>query len=139
MACQYIHLNPKDATTITVAIPTGESVALGTRLVSDLQENITIEDNKVKGTLKYIDNFEEFNSSNDTGNFLILKIEEATKGKKVTTNISGEGASGKDKQLDEDGIIIYHVFSTENKINITCDSATRTLELTDLVLKSADV
>lgn len=66
----------------------------------------------------------------------MLVIDEATQGKNVTTKITGNGATGIEKKLDNDGIIIYHIHANDNKITITCEEKTRILDLTELTLKS---
>ena len=44
--------------------------------VSDLQENIEFDGDKVKGILKYLEGYNEFEEGSE-GNFLAIEIEEA--------------------------------------------------------------
>lgn len=104
---------------------------------SDLQSDIAIADNKVTGKLKYIESWTAFDTKDNTGNFLMLKIDEAMQSKVVTTKIEGEGASGKVVTLDNDGIIIYHVHAKTNKITITCEGVDRVLDLSGLDLATS--
>lgn len=103
-----------------------------------LQEGISIDgQNKVTGTSKYLASYPKFSKS-AKGNFLALKIEEATKGETVTGKITGTGATGKTVTLDEDGIIIFKVSNNDNKITITNEETSKVFDLTGLTLSPAE-
>lgn len=137
----FLQFHPNKAT-ITVAIPSGEDVALGSKYVKDLQENIVISGDNVTGTLKYVTEFTEFSESEQEkqeGNYLVIKVEEATKGQKITGSINGTGASGKVVTLTNDGILITRVSNNNNTIKLTNGNTTKTLVLTQLKLSTKTI
>lgn len=122
---------------ITVEVPRGEENFLG-KAVSELQTDVEVNDTKVTGTLNYVEEFTEFNKSNSLeqeGNFIVLKVDEATKGKTVTAKITGTGAKGKLTTLDSDGILICKVANKDNKITFNIEDTSKTLDLTALELR----
>ncbi len=135
----YHKFHPSPATkTITVAIPDGESVVLGSKQVKDLQENITLEGDKIKGTSKYLTEFNDY-SQGANGNFICIKVDEATKKETVKVKVTGTGKTTPEKTLDEDGLLIVKVENIDNKIILTNGNTTKTLILTDLTLKTSEM
>ena len=65
--------------------------------VSDLQENVALNGESITGKLNYVTDFEDFSSNEDEqkGNFLVIKVDEATKGKTVTAELSEAKGEGK--------------------------------------------
>ncbi len=133
--------HPKPATS-KVAVPSSETQLLGTKKVSDLVENLSLEGDKIKGTSKYLESYPEF-SKDAKGNFLPLYFEEAkgaSKGK-VKCELKGTGVKTKKPvAVDEkDGLIVFNVHNTDNTIEITQEGKeTRTLNLSELELKTQD-
>ncbi len=119
-----------------MAIPDGESVALGSKQVKDLQENITLEGDKIKGTSKYLAEFNDY-SQGASGNFICIKVNEATEGKTVTCKMTGTGKTTQEKTLDEDGLLVAKIENINNKIIFTNGDTTKTLDLTSVELKQA--
>ncbi len=121
-----------------MGIPEGKTTALGTKTVGDLQEDIVIKGDKVTGKSKYVTGFTEFNENNPAeqeGNYLVIKVEEATQGKTVMVKMTGQETSGISKKLDPDGILICLIHNQDNKIELTVDSEdTRILDLSELTL-----
>ena len=116
--------------------PRDEEMVLG-KSVSDLQTGVSIADTRVSGTLNYVDNFEKFNEADieeQKGNFLAIKVKEATEGKIVTAKISGTGTKGKSVTLDSDGILISRISDNDNKITLSIEDKEKILILEDLVL-----
>ena len=92
-------------------------VGLGSHTVSEFNEGkveTTVDENGkgyVSGTLKYVENFTEFNNSNDTeqkGHYLVLKIENKfAKCYSITKTVSGEIKTSKVINLSDDTLILH--------------------------------
>lgn len=110
-----------------------DEIALG-RPIYTLQEKIEIgTDDVVRGTLKHVDNWEEFSSveSEQSGHYLALFIPHP----EGTTEVKVKKDSDEDKVIDSDTIIILVKEGTKSfKIDITTSSGnlTRTLDLSKL-------
>ncbi len=127
-------------TEITVEVPRSEESFLG-KTVSELQTDIVVNETNVTGTLNYVEEFTEFNETDpleQEGNFIVLKVDEATKGKTVTAKITGTGTKGKSVKLDEDGVLICKIANNDNKITFTIEDTTKELDLTALTLKEKE-
>ncbi len=106
--------------------------------VSDLQENIKIDDkDAITGKLKYVANFDSY-SKGASGYFLCIKVVEATKGDTVTVKVTGTGASNIQKTLDSDGIVICKIGNNDNKITIGNSGKTKDLTVTGLTLEASE-
>lgn len=107
--------------------------------VKDLQENVAIDkEGNVTGTLKYVDSYPSFSSveSEQKGNYIALKFEEATKGKTVKVKLT------KTSTLDSDGQIVLLVTDTsKNKpLVVTIDGdESYQLNLSKLTLSPAPI
>lgn len=103
--------------------------------VSDLQENVALNGESITGKLNYVTDFEDFSSNEDEqkGNFLVIKVDEATKGKTVTAELSEAKGEGK-RTLDEDGIIVARITSKTQTITITIENESKILKLNELEL-----
>ena len=116
---------------------------LGEKTVQDLAENLSIEGDNVKGSLKYVENWTEFSKTNNSGNFLPLYFEEAKGQAKGTVKVELKGTGAKLKKpvaVDEkDGLIVFQIHNKDNTLEITQEGKeTRTLKLTELELKQQD-
>ena len=129
-----------DTSGVQISPLDGETEVLG-KTVNELQENIAInKNNEITGKLKYVTDFIEFNKSvkeEQKGNFIAIKVEEATQGKTVTGQLAGTGTkNGKPVKLTDDGIFICKVANNDNTIKITVDGENeRTLTLTKVELE----
>ncbi len=127
-----------------MAIPSGEtSLNLGEKTVQDLCENLSIEGDNVKGSLKYVENWTEFSKTDNSGNFLPLYFEEAKGQAKGTVKVELKGTGAKLKKpvaVDEkDGLIVFQIHNKDNTLEITQEGKeTRTLKLSELELKQQD-
>ena len=127
-----------------MAIPSGEtSLNLGEKTVQDLAENLSIEGDNVKGSLKYVENWTEFSKTDNSGNFLPLYFEEAKGQAKGTIKVELKGTGAKLKKpvaVDEkDGLIVFQIHDKDNTLEITQDGKEkRILNLTGLTLNSAE-
>lgn len=116
--------------TVSVEVVPGSENLFG-KNVSELQENIKIRDNVVSGTLKYVKGYNDFSSIEEeqSGNYLALKFDEATKGSTVKVKVT------KESTLTDDGIIVLRLKNTETPITVTIDdNEPQTLQLTGLTL-----
>ena len=127
-----------------MAIPSGEtSLNLGEKTVQDLAENLSIEGDNVKGSLKYVENWTEFSKTDNSGNFLPLYFEEAKGQAKGTVKVELKGTGAKLKKpvaVDEkDGLIVFQIHNKDNTLEITQEGKeTRILKLSELELKQQD-
>ena len=127
-----------------MAIPSGEtSLNLGEKTVQDLCENLSIEGDNVKGSLKYVENWIEFSKTDNSGNFLPLYFEEAKGQPKGTVKVELKGTGAKLKKsvaVDEkDGLIVFQIHNKDNTLEITQEGKeTRILKLSELELKQQD-
>ncbi|WP_298061792.1 hypothetical protein [uncultured Rikenella sp.] len=107
--------------------------------VKDLQENVAIDsEGNVTGTLKYVDSYPNFSSveSEQKGNYLAIKFEEATQGKTVKVKLT------KESTLDSDGQLVLLVTDTsKNKpLVVTVDNEeSYQLNLSKLTLSPAPI
>ena len=110
--------------TVTVEATTTENTdnLFGSTLgITDLQTDIAISsDGKVTGTLKYVKDFTQFNTSNSAeqkGYYLLLSIPEAKTAEKVTCKVIG--GSGIEYPVDKtDGLIILRLTSAATVIEV---------------------
>lgn len=111
------------------------------KTVSDLQENMNVLDNgKITGTLKYVDDYTEFSSdpSLQSGNYLVIHadvvgVPNATISVKVTNPV----------ELDEDRTIVLHIADKDSQTVTVVASAegyattTKVFDLKNLVCESS--
>lgn len=120
-------------------MPDGGDTALGSKKVSDLQSDIRIEDNVVKGTLNWLTDFTDFDSNDATGNYLCLKINEAVGQPEGTVKFQLKGTKVKQKvpkNITDDGIIICLIHDNDNVIELAGDNmSTKILKCSGLELK----
>lgn len=102
----FASLKKNDAVVITTsATAENEDTSLG-KNGSELQEGVEIgADGKVTGKSKYVKGFTGFSSNPEeqNGNYLALKINEATQSKKVRVKLNTE------TDLTDDGIIVFRL------------------------------
>ncbi len=128
--------------TIKVSVPSEEtSLNIGEKTVQDLCENVSIEGNNVKGSLKHVENWTEFSKTDNSGNFLPLYFEEAKGQAKGTVKVELKGTGAKLKKpvaVDEkDGLIVFQIHNKDNTLEITQEGKeARTLNLSQLDLKT---
>ena len=95
---------------VTVNLPGGEVLGID---VSTIQE-VEINDTKVTGTSKYVESFPQFDKD-AKGNFLAIKVDEATKGDTINWELSEAKVKGSGT-FDEDGILVVQLHSNTQKI-----------------------
>ncbi len=105
-----------------------------------MYENLVIRNDNAIGALKYVENWEAFDFSDNSGNFLPLYFEEAKGQAKGTVKCELKGTGAKLKKpvaVDpKDGLIVFQIHNNDNTIEVTSEGKnTRTIKLTDLELK----
>ena len=113
------------------------------KTVSDLQENVSIGNSAITGTLKYVTGYTGFSSDTEmqSGNYLVIHAADAN-ADSVTVEVVG-GTSGP-RTLDSDGIIVLRIANKDTqtvrvisyKDGVSKD--TKTYSLTGLTLESAE-
>lgn len=112
------------------------------KVASALQENIVISDDGISGTLKLIADYSSAGYLDDeaSGNFLALHFD--TDAEDATIKVELVGGIHGEKTLDDDGLCIFRVTSTSQKVKVTVSAdgyltATKTYALTGLTLNNA--
>ena len=129
-----------------ITLSVDSDISAGTDLlgksVSDLQTGITIGDNAITGTLKYVADYTGFSGdvSEQSGNYLALHCE-AAGSDRITVELIN-GTVGHPVQLDDDGLIVVRITDkTTQKIKVVAYEGANTVEkvydLTGLTLNNA--
>lgn len=120
-----------------------EGIDLLGKDASDLQEDISIDNGAVTGTLKYVTDYTGFSSKveEQSGNYLAIKVE-AVAGAVITVELIN-GTVGHPVALDEDGMIVLRIadVSTQSiSIVATKDNVSeiQSLAISDLVLEAEE-
>ena len=103
------------------------------KIVSDLQEDVVIGEDKITGTLKHVTDYTGFSSKveEQSGNY--LAIHNTTNGDEpIFVEVVG-GTSGP-VQLDSDGIIVLRIANKEQKVKVTSGNAVKEYSLVDINL-----
>ena len=115
----------------------GETDLLG-KSVTDLQEDITVSDDAITGTLKFATGYTGFSGDENlqSGNYIVLHAE-ADRGAVISAEVIG-GYFGP-VTLDTDGILIARIESTSQSIRFVGMkagkiTAVKTLSLSDVTL-----
>lgn len=117
------------ALSVDADIP-AEANLLG-KSVSDLQENITISENAVSGSLKYVTGYTGFSGDAElqSGNFLAVHAEAENADSIYAELIGGESGP---VQLDADGIVVFRIADKDTqavKLTTYKGSASESVEL----------
>lgn len=99
-------------------------------------QEVEINDTKVTGTSKYVNSFPKFSKS-AKGNFLAIKVEEATKGDTINWELSQAKTKGSGT-LDEDGILVVQLHSNTQTITLKNGETNKILDLTSLTLSPSE-
>ncbi len=129
---------PEEENSITVEFPEGTEEILGKR-ANELQENMQAdEDGKLKGKLLNVTEYKGFSNKAEeqSGNYIAIKVKEATEGKTVTCKLS-EAKSKGTVILDNDGIVVYKITAKTQTITIEIEGNKKVLDLTEIELGEA--
>ena len=124
--------------TLDVQAKDSTAVLLG-KQVSELQENVFVNDNSVQGILNYVTGYTQFSGDPELqeGHYLALQFE-ASDGATVTIQTIGGVDDTRVVTLDSDMDAVLYVKSTKEKLRVTCslngDIITRTISFSGLKL-----
>jgi len=124
--------------TLDIQAEDSTTVVLG-KQVSELQENVFVNENSVQGILNYVTGYTQFSDSPELqeGHYLALKFE-ASDGATVTIQTIGGVDDARVVTLDQDMNSVTYVKSTKEKLRVTCslngDVITRTITFSGLKL-----
>ena len=107
--------------TLDVQAKDTTAVVLG-KQVSELQENVYVNDNSVQGILNYVTGYTQFsgNPEEQEGHYLALQFE-ASEGAVVKIQTIGGLNDERVVTLDQDMDAVIYVKSTKEKLRITCE------------------
>ena len=127
-------LRPNEAPTTELTVDTDVSASedLFGKTIDDLQTGVTISENSITGTLKFVDDYTGFSSdpAMQSGNYLVIHctVNDSTP---ITVEVVG-GTSGP-RQLDADGIIVLRIADKDTQsVRVVAGSVTKTYSLTEL-------
>lgn len=118
----------------------GEAVLFG-KTVNELQSDVVVSDDKVTGTLKYVDGYVDFSSnvSEQSGNYLALKIEAEPAEAETVVELVG-GTKGPVTLDDDMNIVLLIKNKDTQSIKVTTthneESVTKTYGLSGLTLET---
>ena len=124
--------------TLDIQSEDSTTVVLG-KQVSELQENVFVNDNSVQGILNYVTGYTQFSGvpEEQEGHYLALKFE-ASDGAVVKIQTIGGLNDARIATLDADMNAVIYVKSTKEKLRVTCelngDIITRTISFSGLKL-----
>ena len=124
--------------TLDVQAKDSSAVLLG-KQVSELQENVFVNDNSVQGILNYVTGYTQFSGvpAEQEGHYLALQFE-ASDGAVVKIQTIGGLDDTRVVTLDPDMDAVIYVKSTKEKLRVTCelngDIITRTISFSGLKL-----
>lgn len=100
-----------------------------------MQENVRVEGNRFKGTLKYVTGYTQFSGdeTEQSGNYLVVKV---TDDNASTVQISLDGTNY--KTLDSDGIVIARITDKDTQ-NFYVKSTTSSGQIINYVYSLADL
>lgn len=113
---------------LTLSADIGPAVDLLGKVVGDLQESVSIEDGAITGTLNAVTGYTGFSGDPEeqSGHYIAVKAT-AVEGATIKALLIG-GVHG-EVTLDEDGILIARITSTEQKLQFSAitDEGVQTL------------
>lgn len=104
--------------TIDVQAEEGSTTVLG-KLVSDVQQNVFVNENSIQGTLKYVSNWTGYSEDpeENSGYFVVLKYE-ASEGATVTVETLGGYTDGRVMTLDQDMQSVTRFKDNKQKLKV---------------------
>lgn len=113
------------------------------KYVGDLQDDVSIQDGVISGTLNYVDNYTGFSSNiaEQSGNYLVLKADTGNPDDIITVELIG-GTVGHPVTLDADRNIVLKIANTSTQsIEVVAtdgnETVTKQYALTGLTLEPA--
>lgn len=93
-----------------------EGSSVWNKQATDLQSGITINGNRISGTLNYVTNYGAFGGDEKNGNFIALRVNRPA-GSTVKAKVVG-GTHG-EMTVDSDNLIVARITATTQKIKLT--------------------
>jgi len=92
------------------------------KVVSDLQENVSVAEDGITGTSKYVTGYTGFSGDPElqSGNYLALHFEDDAANAIYVKLIGG---SGNEVQLDSDGIIVLRITDAATAVSVRTTTA----------------
>lgn len=116
------------------------------KVVTELQEDVVVDNDAIEGTLKYATGYTGFDSDPDLqeGNYIVVhcevpNVEDVTIKAGLVPSASGSDLT----VLDEDGIIVLRVADKSTQIvkvvasKSGCEDVTKTFDISELVCEEA--
>ena len=130
----HLILRPSPAPTTELTVDTNVSASedLFGKTISDLQTGVTIGEDGITGTLKFVDDYTGFSSdpAMQSGNYLVIHCE-VNDSTPITVEVVN-GTSGP-RQLDADGIIVLRIADKDTQsVRVVAGNVTKTYSLTGL-------
>ena len=122
--------------TIDIQAEEGSTTVLG-KLVSDVQQNVFVNDNSIQGTLKYVSDWTGYSAdpSENSGYFVVLKYA-ASEGATVTIETIGGYTDGRVQELDSDMQSVTRFKDNKQKLKVVTtlngDTITKILSFSGL-------
>ena len=131
-----LHPSPAPSTELTVNTDVSASEDLFGKTIDDLQTGVTIGEDSITGTLKFVDDYTGFSSdpAMQSGNYLVIHCE-VNDSTPITVEVVN-GTSGP-RQLDADGIIVLRIANKDTQsVRVVAGTVTKTYSLTGLTCLS---
>ena len=131
-----LHPNSAPSTELTVNTDVSASEDLFGKTIGDLQTGVTIGEDSITGTLKFVDDYTGFHSdpAKQSGNYLVIHCE-VNDSTPITVEVVN-GTSGP-RQLDADGIIVLRIADKDTQsVRVVAGNVTKTYSLTGLTCLS---
>ena len=130
---------PTPVVTLNVDFNVSDSVDLFGKVASDLQSEVTLNDDTIEGTLKYVDDYAGFSSKveEQSGNYLVLHVDTTSEEDVYVELVNG--VSGPVK-LDEDRVIVLRIADKDTQqVKVTVGNLEKLCSLEGLTLETKEV
>lgn len=130
---------PTPVVTLDIDFNVSDSVDLFGKVASDLQSEVTLNDDTIEGTLKYVDDYTGFSSKAEeqSGNYLVLHVDTTSEEDVYVELVNG--VSGPVK-LDEDRIIVLRIANKDTQqVKVTTGNLEKLCGLEGLTLEAQEV
>lgn len=126
---------PTPTPEVSIDFDIDDSIDLFGKSASDLQENVSLDEDAITGTLKYVDDYTGFSSKveEQSGNYLALHVDTDSEDDVYVELVNGTKGPVK---LDEDRIIILRIADKDvQEVEVTVGDLVAVYSLSDLVIE----
>ncbi len=130
---------PTPVVTLNIDFNVSDSVDLFGKVASDLQSEVTLNDDTIEGTLKYVDDYTGFSGKveEQSGNYLVLHVDTTSEEDVYVELVNG--VSGPVK-LDEDKVIVLRIADKDTQqVKVTAGNLEKLCSLEGLTLETKEV